>query len=314
MGARRKRGPPPALKNIPSVAGWRRLASFLGPEEEQWGSILLLALGVGVLSGASAVVPLIEQQELFGFILLGRKAPAALSGEPPLIEQQELFGFILLGRKKTGKPYTKPDSEILELLGERSAVALKSIELYRDSIEKEKLEEEIHLASEIQRRLLPPAPPPLRNATLLAMLKNSREVGGDLYDFVEFSPGKIGIAVSDVSGKGIPASMLMTTLQASFRAEVEQIRGVDSGWVLNSLLEKGLIKILGRKEVAGRPLVYGTGSRFLEVFGLMNLGGLPTLKELDELRGEEGEEPQSEKTEDESEGETDQGPEEEGEE
>ena len=140
----------------------------------------------------------------------------------PLIEQQELFGFILLGGKKSGRPYTKADSEILELLGERSAIALRSIELYRDSIEKEKLEEEIHLASEIQRRLLPAASPRLRKATLLATLKNSREVGGDFYDFVEFSPGKIGIAVSDVSGKGIPASMLMTTLQASFRAEVEQ--------------------------------------------------------------------------------------------
>ena len=75
--------------------------------------------------------------------------------------------------------------------------------------------------------------------------------------------------------------------QPLVRAEVEHIRGVDSGWVLNSLLEKGLIKILGRKEVAGRPLIYGTSKRFLEVFGLSNLSGLPTLQELDTLKGEE---------------------------
>jgi segregation and condensation protein B len=80
--------------------------------------------------------------------------------------------------------------------------------------------------------------------------------------------------------------------QPIVRAEVEHIRGVDSGWVLNSLLEKGLIKILGRKEVAGRPLVYGSSRRFLEVFGLRDLSGLPTLQELDALRGEEGSEPQ----------------------
>ena len=55
MGAARPRGRPAALDTIPSVGGWRRLASFLGPAEEQWGSILLLALGVGLLSGASAV-------------------------------------------------------------------------------------------------------------------------------------------------------------------------------------------------------------------------------------------------------------------
>jgi segregation and condensation protein B len=80
--------------------------------------------------------------------------------------------------------------------------------------------------------------------------------------------------------------------QPLVRAEIEHIRGVDSGWVLNSLLEKGLIKILGRKEVAGRPLVYGTSRRFLEIFGLSNLSGLPTLQELDALRGDEGLEPQ----------------------
>jgi segregation and condensation protein B len=80
--------------------------------------------------------------------------------------------------------------------------------------------------------------------------------------------------------------------QPIVRAEIEHIRGVDSGWVLNSLLEKGLIKILGRKEVAGRPLVYGSSRRFLEVFGLRDLSGLPTLQELDALRGEEGSEPQ----------------------
>jgi len=76
--------------------------------------------------------------------------------------------------------------------------------------------------------------------------------------------------------------------QPIVRAEIERIRGVDSGWVLNSLLEKGLIKILGRKDAPGRPLVYGTTRRFLEVFGLRDLKGLPTLQELESLKGEEG--------------------------
>ena len=76
--------------------------------------------------------------------------------------------------------------------------------------------------------------------------------------------------------------------QPIVRAEIEHIRGVDSGWVLNSLLEKGLIKILGRKEVAGRPLVYGSSKRFLEVFGLRDLSALPTLQELNALREKEG--------------------------
>jgi len=89
---------------------------------------------------------------------------------------------------------------------------------------------------------------------------------------------------------------IVTYRQPIVRAEIEHIRGVDSGWVLNSLLEKGLIKILGRKEVAGRPLVYGTSRRFLEVFGLRDLSGLPTLQELDALKGEGTSEPPQEET------------------
>ena len=90
-----------------------------------------------------------------------------------------------------------------------------------------------------------------------------------------------------LSQSSLEALAIVAYRQPIVRAEVEHIRGVDSGWVLNSLLEKGLIKILGRKEVAGRPLVYGTSRRFLEVFGLRNLSGLPTLQELDALKGED---------------------------
>ena len=113
-----------------------------------------------------------------------------------------------------------------------------------------------------------------------------------------------------LSKSSLEALAIVAYRQPIVRAEVEHVRGVDSGWVLNSLLEKGLIKILGRNEVAGRPLVYGTSGRFLEVFGLRNLSSLPTLKELDDLRGEEGEEHLSDETEEE----TEQEPEEEGEE
>jgi segregation and condensation protein B len=90
-----------------------------------------------------------------------------------------------------------------------------------------------------------------------------------------------------LSQSALEALAIVAYRQPIVRAEVEHIRGVDSGWVLGSLLEKGLIKILGRKEVAGRPLVYGTSRRFLEVFGLRDLRGLPTLKELDTMQGEE---------------------------
>lgn len=67
------------------------------------------------------------------------------------------------------------------------------------------------------------------------------------------------------------------------RGEVEYLRGVDSGGVIKTLLDKRLIRILGKKEVAGRPLIYGTTKEFLEVFSLHSLSDLPTLKEFSEL-------------------------------
>ncbi|MBU0992809.1 MAG: SMC-Scp complex subunit ScpB [Proteobacteria bacterium] len=69
--------------------------------------------------------------------------------------------------------------------------------------------------------------------------------------------------------------------QPIIRSEVEYIRGVDSGGVLRILLEKNLVKVLGRKEIPGRPLIYATTKYFLEVFGLKALKDLPTPKEIE---------------------------------
>lgn len=70
------------------------------------------------------------------------------------------------------------------------------------------------------------------------------------------------------------------------RGEIEYLRGVDSGGVLKTLIDKHLLRILGKKDVPGRPILYGTSREFLELFGLRDLTGLPTLKEFSDLEGE----------------------------
>jgi segregation and condensation protein B len=70
------------------------------------------------------------------------------------------------------------------------------------------------------------------------------------------------------------------------RADIDYLRGVDSGGVLKTLLDKRLVRILGKKDIPGRPLLYGTSSEFLELFGLRDLGGLPSLKEFSDLSAE----------------------------
>lgn len=76
--------------------------------------------------------------------------------------------------------------------------------------------------------------------------------------------------------------------QPATRGEVEAVRGVECGPVLRSLLDRQLVRIAGHREVPGRPMVYGTTRRFLEVFGLDSLKDMPALRELDELAREQG--------------------------
>jgi segregation and condensation protein B len=75
--------------------------------------------------------------------------------------------------------------------------------------------------------------------------------------------------------------------QPVIRQEIEVLRGVDVGGILRTLLEKNLIKVVGRKNIPGKPLIYGTTSRFLEVFDLLDIKSLPQLKEIKELETDE---------------------------
>jgi segregation and condensation protein B len=93
--------------------------------------------------------------------------------------------------------------------------------------------------------------------------------------------------------KGKPATLtpaMMETLaviayrQPVLKAEIDKVRGVDTGGAIKRLLEKKLVRIVGRKDVPGKPIIYGTTQRFLEVFNLKDLAELPTLRELKELQ------------------------------
>lgn len=99
----------------------------------------------------------------------------------------------------------------------------------------------------------------------------------------EFSPWlrrlfKIGF--QKLSKASMETLAMIAYKQPITRQEIEELRGVDSGGVLKTLMDRNLIKIIGRKEVPGRPAVYGTTKEFLEIFDLKDLSCLPTLKEV----------------------------------
>ncbi|MBN1102154.1 MAG: SMC-Scp complex subunit ScpB [Deltaproteobacteria bacterium] len=98
---------------------------------------------------------------------------------------------------------------------------------------------------------------------------------------------------SRLSRASLETLAIIAYKQPILRQEIERLRGVDSGGILRTLLEKGLIRIVGRKNLPGRPLIYGTTKKFLEVFDLRDLESLPKIKEIKALGSDEDDLPPS---------------------
>jgi len=102
-------------------------------------------------------------------------------------------------------------------------------------------------------------------------------------DLHQYVARHVKTKVAKFSPSALETLAIVAYRQPVTRAEVEYLRGVDCGAVLKTLLEKKLVRILGKKDIPGRPLIYGTSKEFLEIFGLKDLKGLPTLKEIQAL-------------------------------
>ena len=100
----------------------------------------------------------------------------------------------------------------------------------------------------------------------------------------------LSVTQSRLSRAALETLAVIAYKQPIIRQEIERVRGVDVGGILKMLLKKGLIRIVGRKALPGRPIIYGTSKKFLEVFDLKDLSALPTLKEIEALSDGEEEE------------------------
>ena len=103
--------------------------------------------------------------------------------------------------------------------------------------------------------------------------RSRTEYGGYILRMLQASPSRLSRAAMETLA-------IVAYKQPIIRQEVERLRGVDVGGILRTLLEKGLLRIMGRKNLPGRPLIYGTTKRFLEVFDLKNIEALPSMKEM----------------------------------
>ena len=136
----------------------------------------------------------------------------------PMRSQDRTKGVLLLGPKISGKGFTKEELDFVFTLGNQAMISLENAWLFEDSLERKRLEEELELARKIQMGLLPKDFPKLNNFEVYGLNISSKQVGGDYFDVLKINETQYIIAIADVSGKGVPASLLMSNVQASLLA------------------------------------------------------------------------------------------------
>src|SRR5215468_2367034 len=135
----------------------------------------------------------------------------------PIISNDEVIGVFDLESDELNA-YSNDDLELLLLLASQVAIIIEKVMLHEQLIEKKRLEGQLEVARQVQLELLPPGDPKLAGFDISAYNIPTEEVSGDYYDWVQIYDDQIGIVIADVSGKGVPAALLMAFLRASLRA------------------------------------------------------------------------------------------------
>ncbi len=137
----------------------------------------------------------------------------------PILSNHRRIGVFTL-ESGTLDAYTSTDLDLFKRFSLQAALSIEKAQLYQALLDKNKLEKELSIAREIQNSFLPSREPDLPGFDLAGMNIPSRLVSGDYYDFIRIVEGQWGIVVGDVSGKGIPASLIMASFRASLLAEI----------------------------------------------------------------------------------------------
>ena len=137
----------------------------------------------------------------------------------PIISNDEVIGVFDLESDHLDA-YTEDDREVLMLLTSQVAIIIEKAMLHEQLVEKKRLEAQLEVARQVQLSLLPARDPTLEGFDISAYNFSTEEVSGDYYDFVNIYDDQLGLVIADVSGKGVPAALLMAFLRASLRAAI----------------------------------------------------------------------------------------------
>lgn len=138
----------------------------------------------------------------------------------PLIVKGGLIGYLAVFNKKNDQPFTDEDQRLLSIISSQSAQVIENARLYEEEKALISLQEELRMARDIQLNLLPDHSPEIPGFQISAVNIPAKSVGGDYYDFLSLSSNRVGVCIGDITGKGMPAAMLMANLQATLRSQV----------------------------------------------------------------------------------------------
>jgi sigma-B regulation protein RsbU (phosphoserine phosphatase) len=181
-------------------------------------SDLHLKLGEGFI-GQVAVrgEPIISHDVLNDPVYINARDKTRSEMVAPIISNEEVIGVFDLESDELNA-YSEDDLEVLMMLASQVAIIIEKVMLHEQLIEKKRLEGQLEVARQVQLELLPPNDPQLPGYDISAYNFPTEEVSGDYYDWVAIYDDQIAIVIADVSGKGVPAALLMAFLRASLRA------------------------------------------------------------------------------------------------
>lgn len=137
----------------------------------------------------------------------------------PLITKSALKGTLTIFNKRDQGAFTEEDQRLLAIIAVQSSQVIENARLYEEEKAYVKMQEEVRLASKIQSELLPKTNPRVDGYEIAGRSIPAQVVGGDYFDFIPFENDRLAICLGDVTGKGLPASLLMANLQATLRGQ-----------------------------------------------------------------------------------------------
>ncbi|MCI0621300.1 MAG: SpoIIE family protein phosphatase [Acidobacteria bacterium] len=165
--------------------------------------------------GIAVILHDLQQHPAF----LNARSAARSAMAAPILSNNRIIGVFTLESDEQDV-YTRSDLALFEKFTQQVALSIEKAQLYRALLDKKRLEQELSIAREIQLSFLPAKPPQLNGFEVAGLNIPSRLVSGDYYDFIRIVDGQWGLVVGDVSGKGIPSSLIMASFRASLLAEI----------------------------------------------------------------------------------------------